>query len=109
MKTFTITENHLKLIKKMCVNKTSCDTPQVDMIRPYGNSAVFDDIAHILGLPQFDNRIADYLEGQYDLMKKYHTECSTALQICMSLLKFETGVYMQIDDYDSRAWIKIED
>ena len=48
---FTVTEDHLKLIKNFCVGWQDCDfgAPEIDPKHPYGNSSVCSDIANILG------------------------------------------------------------
>ncbi len=105
MKKFTITEQHLKLIKEMwLVPQTKC--PMVDYIRPYGNSDMLGDIAYILGLPAAKEGV--FSNDQTLYMETLHSECTTVLQICMALLKFEIGTYQQINQHDSRAWEKID-
>ncbi len=107
MKKFTITEQHLKLIKEMWLNKTSLNTPQVDLLRPYGNSDVLGDVAHILGVKS-DRPDGGFYLQQVEQLETLHSECTTALQICMGLLKFEIGTYQQMEQCDSRGWEKID-
>lgn len=49
---FEVTENHLKLLKRMCVDWNDCEfgAPSIDPKRPYGNSNVISDMREILDL-----------------------------------------------------------
>lgn len=48
---FTLTEDHIKLLRRACVGWQDCETgaPEIDPKRPYGNSFVAGDVAEILG------------------------------------------------------------
>lgn len=50
--TFTVTDDHLKLLRRASVGWSDCEfgAPEIDPKRPYGNSNVLGDIAEILGL-----------------------------------------------------------
>ena len=50
-KLFELTEEHIKLLRQMCVSWDDCEfgAPAIDCKRPYGNSDVYSDIAKILG------------------------------------------------------------
>ena len=90
---FEIKEEHLKLLNKAYVDWYDAEfgAPSIDPKRPYGNSYVEGDIAEILGWKlDEDDELSD---KQLSEANKIHNETKTALQICLSLLKFETGVY----------------
>lgn len=48
--TFTVTDEHVKLLRRFQVGWQDCETgaPEIDPKRPYGNSAVPEDIHEIL-------------------------------------------------------------
>lgn len=97
IQTFEITENHLKLLKHMCVewNDMEFGAPSIDPKRPYGNSDVYEDISSILGLPtpDYDND-EDFTDEQVEYMDKIHEEMETVLQIGLKLGYFKQGIYM---------------
>lgn len=86
MERFTITDEHLKLLRRMDVSWDGCEfgAPAIDCKRPYGNSGVYGDIAEIIGIP-----LPDYDEDEEfsDLaiarMDKLHKEMQTVLQIVL--------------------------
>lgn len=92
MERFEIKEEHLKLLNRSYVSwdyaefGAACIYPK----KPYGNSYVEYDIAKILGWEIKDDELTD---EQISMANKLHEETETALQICLSRLKFETGVY----------------
>jgi hypothetical protein len=101
--TFTLTEDHLKLMQRMYVGWQYCEfgAPEIDPKRPYGNGDVCNDVAEILGL---DSRLmneddSQYDEGMYDRLEALHKETETALQIVLTTLSFEPGVY-------KREWLE---
>lgn len=125
---FTITENHLKLLKKMYVDWDDCEfgAPQINPKRPYGNSNVIDDIAEILNIKKTKDNVEDYdkeeaseysdkneyiedLEWNEEIYNKFnrlHKETQIALQICLCLGKFETGNFVKEETYDYLSWKK---
>jgi hypothetical protein len=109
-KFFTITEQHLKLIRKMCIGyDDDCEfgAPEVDPKRPYGNRSVYIDIGEILEIePEgHDGDEHVYTEAQEDEMLKLHKETATALQIIVATELFLPGAY-EADIYQ-RNWKKI--
>jgi hypothetical protein len=52
LEVFTLTEAHLKLLKRANVGWQDCETgaPEIDPKRPYGNSSVYLDVAEILDI-----------------------------------------------------------
>lgn len=102
--TFTVTENHIKLLRRAYVGWENCEygAPAIDCKRPYGNSSVERDIAEILGWP-FDEEegLSDNQSTRASLL---HTETRDALQIFLVTGKMETGEYYKTDRYDDRSW-----
>jgi hypothetical protein len=104
MERFEIKEEHLKLLNRSYVSwddsefGAACIYPK----KPYGNSDVEYDIAKILGWEIKDDELTD---EQISIANKLHEETETALQICLSRLKFETGVY-ENSGYGIK-WVKV--
>jgi hypothetical protein len=75
---FLITDNHIKLLKRMWVNWQDCEygAPAVDCKRPYGNSDVEDDICEILGWVGTPDGLND--------ARNIHTEMLTVVQIALN-------------------------
>lgn len=108
-KRFTITEDHLKLLKNMWTSwdDTEFGAPQIDPKRPYGNSSVYEDIAGIIGLkiPDFD-KDEEWSKADLDAMNQLHQEMETVLQIGVRLLEFRVGDY-ECEEY-SADWKRKE-
>ncbi len=108
MKTFTITNEHLVLIRNMVVSYNDfCEfgAPEIDPKRPYGNSSVYRDIAELLGISV--NTDTEYFDQEdLDYMDKIHKETATALQIILRTEKFEIGKY-EAEKY-SIDWRKVD-
>ena len=92
---FTVTDQHLKLLRRMCVGWQDCETgaPEIDPKRPYGNSDVFDDVVEILGVKPNYSKHGEILDGLEEKMMKLHRETETALQIVLSTGAFKAGTY----------------
>ncbi len=95
--TFTLTEDHLKLLKRANVSWEygESEAPGLCTKRPYGNGDVVDDIAEILGI---DKRLmneddSQYDETLYDKLWAIHRETETALQIILTTQSFTPGDY----------------
>ena len=95
-KRFTLTKDHIKLLRKMCVGWQDCEAgaPEIDPKRPYGNSDVYDDIHEILTGKSFDDDDRKEENRYIDL----HRETETALQVVLSTGKFKAGTY-ECDEY----------
>ena len=100
---FEIKEEHLKLLRQAHVSWNDCEfgAPSIDCKRPYGNSYVEDDIAKIFGWKMDDGELSD---EQFQSAYKIHRELETVLQICLSLGKFEAGIYIKGDEYKTLSW-----
>lgn len=102
---FTITEEHLKLLRHMCVQWEDAEfgAPCIDPKRPYGNSSVLEDIREILGEPYEDrDRRSETQNSRY---AQLHAETEVALQICLQMGEFKTGSFAREHMY-SHEWKK---
>lgn len=94
---FTLTEEHLKLLKAMNVGWQDCEfgAPEIDPKRPYGNSAVVEDIAEILGIAPIENDDDEkvFPKGTRDRCTKLHRETEKALQVVLATGLFKPGQY----------------
>lgn len=108
--TFTITKDHLTLLKKMYVSWNDdmyFGAPAIDIKRPYGNKDVHGDIAEMLGWKVTETIDGEVLsKKQYELADKLHKETAKVLQICLCTQKFEIGKYVRQGDYEARSWRK---
>lgn len=108
---FTVTDQHIKLIRKMFVQWQDIETgaPEIDPKRPYGNSDIEADVYEILSgrdpYDEFEDGLPDELRGGYfDI----HRGTEHALQIILATGKFEAGDYITTKPYDSTSWVKVE-
>lgn len=104
-KKFTITDNHLKLLRSMYVDWDDCEygAPCINPKRPYGNSSVEDDIAEMI---KWDKEEEMWNEKASKELYHIHREMQIVLQICLCLGKFETGNFVKQEEYDSLSWKK---
>jgi len=104
MKTFVVTHEHLKLLRRMWIRWEDCEygAPAVDSKRPYGNSDVEGDIAEILCWEfeedEWDGVPADIRGAAADI----HSEMQTVLQILVVNLHIYPGKYERPDDYSTQ-------
>lgn len=105
--TFEVKPEHLELLRRAYVSWDGCEygAPAIDCKRPYGNSDVEGDIAEMFGW-EYDEE-EGLSEGQSTEARTLHEETKTALQIALATQKFETGVYLNYEKYDSTKWRKI--
>lgn len=98
---FTVTEDHLKLVRSFYVDfDSSCEfgAPAVDPKRPYGNSFVYGDIAEILGIKAENPEDGtDFSDKQRADMHALHRETATVLQIAIDTGVFEPGEYRKAE------------
>ena len=110
---FTFTEQHIALLRHMYVDWRDAEAgaPEIDPKRPYGNSAVEDDVAEILGVPRINEPEnedeSDARELQDRDLLALHEQTATALQIVLNTGEFRPGVYERPDEYDTRTWRRI--
>lgn len=129
---FNLKPEHLKLLRRFSVDWDNAEfgAPCIDTKRPYGNSDVYQDMIEILGLKELKEGVYEftldnetwilkgedkynlYLDGKdeerlCDKLRALHEETTEALEICLSSLSFDEGIYER-DDY-SDDWRKEED
>jgi hypothetical protein len=107
IETFTLTKNHLKLLKRMWVDWQDAETgaPAIDPKRPYGNSNVPADIHEILtgeSIGRTDSKRDDLTDDEEETYLNLHKETETALQVVLATGKFKAGRYVA-DQYE-RNW-----
>ncbi len=108
---FELTEEHVKLLRRMFVEWDSqCyfGAPCIDMKRPYGNKDVLNDIAEIVGekdrlCPHCGESLNEQDAKRYE---ELHKETETALQVVLATGSFEPGKY-RAEEY-TRDWVKVE-
>jgi len=127
IKIFVIKEEHLKLLKEMCVRWNDCEfgAPEIDPKRPYGNSNVVYNVAEIIGIEktkdntEYDKEEAkeysdynDYItdlewnKKTYDYLFDLHKDMQIVLQIVLSTLSFQKGTYRKKNKY-GHEWVKV--
>ena len=96
---FTVTEDHLKLLRRAYVSWEDCEfgAPAIDCKRPYGNSDVLADIAEALEMPEAEaimetGEISPELETAFT---KLHAETAVVLQIALATGEFRPGHYVR--------------
>ncbi len=102
---FTLTEDHVKLLRHMYVGWGYAEygAPEIDPKRPYGNSNVEHDIAEILGWEFVETVDGPMMTpGQPERAAEIHKETETALQVVLRVGAFEPGVY--VADKYRRNW-----
>ena len=106
---FTITEEHLKLLKRNFVDWEDCETgaPAINCKRPYGNSDVANDVAEILEWPVDYNE--ELSEDVTDHALRLHAETQTVLQICLSTQSFLAGKYVRPDSWSATSWKRVSE
>jgi len=107
---FELTDQHLKLIRRMTVKYNDyCEfgAPEIDPKRPYGNSSVYYDIGEILNIEPKGGDIDDpeFTEEQKEFMLALHKSTAKALQVILASGSFEIGVYESEEYLDN--WVKI--
>jgi hypothetical protein len=104
---FTVTEQHIKLLRAANVSwgDDEFGAPCVDPERPYGNSAVYADIAHLIWeIETSDSDI--FSDSMVEAMDRLHGETKTALQIFLATGVMEPGDY--VAPQYTRNWRKVD-
>jgi hypothetical protein len=103
-RTFVVTEEHIKLLKAMCVAWQDCEygAPEIDPKRPYGNSSVECDIHEILT----DERNYELTDEQRERYSRLHHETQIALEIMLQCGELRPGTYDDVRalPYAKREW-----
>jgi hypothetical protein len=96
---FTVTDEHLRLLRRAHVTWLDAEfgAPEIDGKRPYGSSAVYSDIAEILGIPE-----EEWSDGEYNPLPevewrflRLHVETAVVLQIALATGEFRPGRYVR--------------
>ena len=113
MREFTLTQDHVTLLRAMYVGWQDCETgaPEIDPKRPYGNSDVARDVAEMLGwiTSEAVDENDGLSEAMIDKAEALHQETAIALQIVLSTGCFTPGKYRQVEKYNSRSWARVPD
>lgn len=103
-RTFVLTEEHIKLLRAMCVGWQDCEygAPEIDPKRPYGNSGVEADIHEILT----NERDYELTDAQRERYAQLHRETQIALEILLQLGELRPGTYDDVRKipYGAREW-----
>jgi len=101
---FTVTRDHLTLLRNFYVGWNDCETgaPEIDPKRPYGNGYVPGDVAEILGWER--NEDGELTDDQESDAYQIHGETQTVLQIVLSTGSFVPGSYARSHTY-SNDWV----
>jgi hypothetical protein len=68
-------------------------SPMIDPKRPYGNSDVEGDVYEIIEGKRWDRESDEPIPDKY---QKLHGETEIALQVCLSIGEFKTGIFEEI-------------
>ena len=97
-KTFTVREEHIKLLKNMNVtwNYTCIGAPTIDTKRPYGSTLVSESMAKIIGMKYSSNENdeIELTETQVDELLELHKEMETVLEILLYNCSIKPGIYV---------------
>lgn len=103
-RTFVLTDEHLKLLRAMCVGWQDCEygAPEIDPKRPYGNSGVEADIHELLT----NEREYELTEAQRERYSQLHRETQVALEIMLQCGELRPGTFgdMRKIPYGQREW-----
>lgn len=108
MKRFTLTDEHLTLLRASNVdwNGDEHGAASIDPKRPYGNGDVLGDIEKILHPEDATGALEisdDEMEVRYERYEQLHRETKIALQIVLATGAFVAGEYVLEKDY-TRDW-----
>jgi len=122
---FTLTEDHLKLLKNMYVewNDDAYEgSPMVGIKRPYGNSDVIEDVAEIVAGRRDGGEVFYTRDSEDELIGVYgedtrvftvkelnalHRQMDTALQIVLCTQSFVAGTYHKREQFSARSWVLV--
>ena len=107
---FTMTKEHLKLMKRMCVGWNDCEfgAPSIDPKCPYGNNDVVVDIHEILTgetIGRTDSDRDELTDREERCYCELHDEMKVALQVALATGTFKVGKY-EADEYGN-DWHKV--
>ncbi len=92
---FEVTDAHIKLMRRACVSWNDCEAgaPGIDCKRPYGNSAVAQDMLEILGEQHLVNEDGEIDDATHERMMALHQQTETVLQIVLRTGELKPGRY----------------
>lgn len=111
MQQFTVTENHLKLIKRLNWTWNECETgaPSIDPKRPFGNSYVPGDVRDILGEKDTEtcHECGNSKAGGMtdDMALEVYYELLFCMQILTDNLWIKPGVYKRDSGLDTKWFL----
>jgi hypothetical protein len=97
LREFTVTDDHLKLLRHMWVCWIVSErygAPAIESKKPYGNSAVLADVAEILHGP---DGVYEWTDQEAERYLRLHVETAIALQIALATGEFRPGRYRRKD------------
>jgi hypothetical protein len=111
---FTVTEDHLKLLRHLCDGGLYWEpgegygAPFFGPKKPYGNSYVPGDVARIVGAPDADWEPDEWGDRALrpeaeDRYLRLHVETGIALKVALATGEFRTGRYIRTDAW-GRNW-----
>lgn len=100
-KEFTLTEDHITLLRQINVDVVPGCGPQIDQKRPFRDSDVERDIAEMLGWELFEDADEEthLSKAQYDTAKRLHAETAIALEVVLRTTSFTPGLYRTSSSY----------
>lgn len=106
-KYFRLTEEHLALMSHLWFEMDwdhSIGVPTADPIRPYGNQDIINDVCDILDFEKIEtiNGEMVHTSESGERARKIHKEIATAIEVCLTTLSFEPGLY--VSDPYSKNW-----
>ena len=114
MKNFKITDEHIKLLGRLCIDwDGDCyeGAPTCNIKRPYGNSSgVVYDIGELLGwvFPYSeDEECKQPTDEQRNKASLLHESMQHVLQIICATGQVSTGIYALKCEYDRTSWYKV--
>ena len=108
---FKLTMTHIKLLRRLVVfydHSSMLGAPAVSKSRPYGNSAILDDIAEIVGMKKPNPGEGEtWSDEQLMTLLKWHYETARALEVFLAAARIKPGIYVQ--GYVGDGWKLKED
>lgn len=102
---FTVTGAHIALLRRASVAWCALEpygAPAIDPNRPYGNSAIFQDIAEITEPDKFrgawnEETVSwpEYTDANEERFLRLHVETMMALRIVLATGEFKPGRYVR--------------
>jgi hypothetical protein len=106
MRRFTLTQEHMTLLKHMVVRWDDGEfgAPCIDCKRPYGDSGVIEDMVEILGIEAERDDWTGYPSELVARLTQLHAETETALQIVLRNITGRVPLGEYVADGYSEDW-----